>query len=142
MEQNNMNTLPGGENGEKTFTQEEVNKIVSDRLKRESDKVTSTLDTREKDLKEREMRLNAREALSEKNLPLELLDVINYSDEESLQKSIDILTNCGIGDSRENKTQFRGFVPDESTFRVNSGGSHGAHIPLEDDSIKRAMGLK
>lgn len=140
MEQNNINTLPGGENGEKTFTQEEVNKIVSDRLKRESDKATSALDTREKDLKEREMRLNAREALSEKNLPLDLLDVINYNDEESLQKSIDILTNCGVGGSKANKPHFAGFVPGGSV--VTPTGNYRDDSNSEDCKIKEAMGLK
>ena len=54
--------------GGKMFTQDEVNKIVSDRLAREREKQTqqTALDEREKALREREQAFEAKEARAAK----------------------------------------------------------------------------
>ena len=52
----------GGQGGEKRFTQEEVNRIVSERLAREREKLQPREDEREKALREREQALAARES--------------------------------------------------------------------------------
>ena len=56
------------ETGGKLFTQEEVNRIVSDRLKREKEQATrqADIDERERALKEREQAFEAREARAAK----------------------------------------------------------------------------
>lgn len=61
-----------GGSGEKTFTQEEVNRIVSDRLARERDKSAQQPQEgeREKALKAREARLDCRDYLDSKKYPL------------------------------------------------------------------------
>lgn len=103
----------------KTFTQEEVNKIVSDRLSRENkvweerlnEKVTEAeklakmnaeqkaeyeqtkreneLQKREADITKRELKATAKEHFAEKELPLELAECLNYEDAESCNASIE-----------------------------------------------------
>ncbi len=85
----------------KTFTQEEVNEIIEKRLNRERKKFTSMInadDPREHELEERrhaldvrEMRLDALEILEKKGLPAESLELLNYTDKESCERSIEIL---------------------------------------------------
>lgn len=71
----------------KTFSQEDVNRIVGERLAKEKAKNESDWQQREQDLQRRELQMTAKEYLSEKNMPVELLDALNYTDEETLQKS-------------------------------------------------------
>lgn len=91
------NGANGGENTGKTFTQEEVNQIVSSRLKEEREKMKREQDAviadMEKNIKAREMRMNVLDRLKSKGLPESLADAINCSDEVSINKSIEILTN-------------------------------------------------
>lgn len=81
---NNTNT----ENVEKTFTQDDVNRIVSERLSRERDKRTTELDEREKELKRRELSIIAREKLDEAGLNKELCKVLRFDDEAELDEAI------------------------------------------------------
>ena len=74
--------------GGKTFTQEEVNRIVSERLAREREKLPKD-DEREKALKAREARLDCRDYLDSKKYPAALLDVLDYSDEEKFKAAVD-----------------------------------------------------
>ena len=77
----------------KTFTQEDVNRIVSDRLAREREKATQLPqeDEREKALKAREARLDCRDYLDSKKYPVELLDVLDGSDVEKFKAAVDRL---------------------------------------------------
>jgi hypothetical protein len=104
---------------EKTFTQKDVDKLIQDRLAREQskwekrvqderteaeklakmnaeqkakyaeEKRAAELEKREKDITTRELRATAYETLAEKNLPKELVDILNYSDAEQCNKSIE-----------------------------------------------------
>ena len=92
----NMNNNPA--TGERTFTQEQVNAIVSERLNKEKQKGESALAEREKQFAEREQQLANREALidlkdklKEKGLPAELLPVLNVQDKEALKTALDAL---------------------------------------------------
>lgn len=88
----------------KTFTQEEVDKIVEKRLNRERKKFSSLLngeDPREADLAEREkavtikeLRADAKATLAEKGFPADALELLNYTDKESCDKSIEALENA------------------------------------------------
>lgn len=82
-----------GGNGGKTFTQEEVNRIVSDRLTREREKLAQQPqeDEREKALKAREARLDCRDYLESKRYPAALLDVLDSSDAERFRAAVDKL---------------------------------------------------
>ena len=71
----------------KTFTQDEVNRIVSERLAREREKATPPPqeDEREKALKAREARLDCRDYLDGKKYPVGLLDILDSSDMEKFK---------------------------------------------------------
>ena len=91
MDQNeNKNNNP--ENGGRTFTQDEVNRIVSERLGRERDKLSTELDEREKAVKARELAVIAAEKLAAAGLPKELNAVLRYDDEASLDAAISQLS--------------------------------------------------
>ena len=120
----------------RTFTQDEVNRIVSERLAKEKGKINTEREAeysrRDQELNQRELKLKARESLSEKNLPSELLDVINCSNEEELERSLEILERV----YRTNKK--------EETLPVKLGGYKpvSGQSPTGGDPIKQAMGLK
>lgn len=81
----------------KTFTQDEVNHIVSDRLAREKAKSEPTAaDTREKELDERENKLKCRELIagSKGKYPEQFLDILDTSNADSFQKLADKLTEA------------------------------------------------
>ena len=82
-----------GGTGGKTFTQDEVNRIVSDRLAREREKLTQQPqeDEREKALKAREARMDCRDYLDSKNYPAALLDVLDCSDVEKFKAAVGIM---------------------------------------------------
>ncbi len=61
----------------KTFTQEEVNSIVSERLKREKDSINKQFEQRERELEQRENKLDCRQYLTDNGYPLELVEIFN-----------------------------------------------------------------
>lgn len=85
----------------KTFTQEEVDKIVEKRLKRERQKFADVLnqgDPREAAMAEREravtakeLRMEATETFMKEHLPADMLDLLNYTDKESCDQSIELV---------------------------------------------------
>ena len=77
--------------GEKTFSQDEVNTIVQERLGREKTKLDTIAAEREQTLAYREFMLEAKETLQTKGLPLSLLDALNTSSKEAFEKSLEIL---------------------------------------------------
>ena len=101
-EQTNTTTTPaaGGQNtpaqggGDRTFTQDDVNRIVQERLAKEKERGAADLHKRESDLQARELRITAREKLAEQGLPVDLLDALNYTNAEALEKSIALIKGC------------------------------------------------
>lgn len=139
MEENTMNTQ-NGENGTqqgtKTFTQEEVNRIVQERLARvkaEPSGKEEELNNREKELNARELKLTAKETFSEKGLPAELLDILDYSDETKMNEHIGILEKT-YGTRQDVK--IHGGKPYTGGYSPVRGGT-----PTYDP-IREAMGLK
>lgn len=115
--------------GEKTFTQEDVNRIVQERLARvkaESGGRETELDSRERELDARERRMNARDILAAKNLPAELLEVLDCSDEKRMQEHIKILEKAYMPATK----QGTGYSPRKGS------------TPLPEDPVREAMGLK
>lgn len=80
-----------GEGG-KLFTQDDVNRIVSERLARDrADRAApSPEDEREKALKAREARLDCRDYLDSKKLPTALLEVLDCSDVEKFKEAVGV----------------------------------------------------
>ncbi len=127
----NTNTTPAQE--EKTFTQEQLNNIVSERLTKERSKNDSALAQKEQEFLQRELRLSAKELLSEKGLPVQLLDALNCTSAESLQKSISIIEESfKTKQTGATKVKLRGVVPGESDSDPRDKSDH---------SIREAMGL-
>lgn len=84
---------PEASGGQRTFTQEEVNRIVADRLARERAKTgPSPADEREQALKAREAKLDCREYLDSVKLPAELLELLDSSDVERFKQAAGRLT--------------------------------------------------
>lgn len=86
----------GGEPG-KTFTQEDVNRIVSERLARERDRAATErmkqdpTEQREKALAAREAAISCREYISEKGYPAVLVDVLDTADTDKFKASVEKL---------------------------------------------------
>lgn len=119
----------------KTFTQEEVNNIVSDRLKREREKMSKEqeekLNEREKAIAARELKLTATEKLTAVGLPKTLVDAINCSDEETMNKSIEIISQAFHSNPTNEKPQARAsYTP------------RGLGVPSFGTDIRNAMGIK
>ena len=94
--QNTMNNNP--EAGERTFTQDDVNRILSKRIAEEKAKSDAALAEKEQQFAERERQLANREALvdlkdqlKEMGLPSELLPVLNVQDKTALKTALDAL---------------------------------------------------
>ena len=93
----------GDQGGERMFTQDDVNRIVSERLARERQKTEpSAIDEREAQLKARESRLNCRdylEALAKDGKVgpsvTGLIDVLDTSDKEKFRKTVTALLEIG-----------------------------------------------
>lgn len=79
----------------KTFTQEDVNRIVQERLAKERSKAAGNgddeLSKRAAELDMRERKLNAREALKKEGLPDYLVDALNMNTDEDFQKSMEAI---------------------------------------------------
>ena len=87
-----VNNNPAGANAgtEKTFTQEEVNNIVQERLARERAKNEPTpAELREKELTARENKMSCKEYIAEQKYPSELLDLFDTADMEWLLFVVD-----------------------------------------------------
>ena len=100
MEQNIMNTQnPNAETaeasaentGEKMFTQEDVNRIVSERLNRAKRDSSPQIEEKEKLLAQREARLSCREYLSEQGKPSVLLDILDTSDFDKFKANVELM---------------------------------------------------
>lgn len=83
---------------EKTFTQEEVDKIIQKRLTREREKISkafqegtreSDLDERERNILKRELKADTLEKLAANNMPLGLANLVDYESEESCKDSME-----------------------------------------------------
>ena len=92
MNQNqNTDQMPVQGAGEKTFTQEDVNRIVQDRLAKDREKASKELGEKEQELARREFRLNSRQKLIDRGYPENILDALNCSSEEAFNKALDII---------------------------------------------------
>lgn len=127
---NNQN--PDGA-GAKTFSQDDVNRIVGERLAKEKAKGEAALAEREQQLAQRELLLTAKEKINEMGLPAELVDALNVSSPEALEKALStVKTVLDKYKSEARPMKFSGAKPAESLSGVRNTG---------DDSLRKAMGL-
>ena len=90
----NTDPVENGEQAGRTFTQDEVNAIIRDRLARERAKAEVPADGREQALAAREAKLDCREYISEKGYPAALLDIFDTSNAEGFRHSIEKLVKA------------------------------------------------
>lgn len=140
MENVETNTVPGtGQQGEpdhtpaqeekeKTFTQDDVNRIVQERLSRERERINSIINEDEsvrKELATEKLKLKATRELTEKGFPVELVDFMDCTDENTYKQSLEKV--CSVFDKlykRELEKVFRssGRTPESGT---NVSGNTG-----------------
>lgn len=84
-------TSTEGAQNERTFTQDDVNRIVQERLAKEKGKGSEELDKRAAELDKRERRMNAVDELRKKGLPDYLVDALNMETDEDFQKSMEAI---------------------------------------------------
>lgn len=116
-----------GEQG-RTFTQDDVNQIVSDRLTRERAKNEPTpQELKEKELSARESRIACREYISENRYPVELLELFPTEDVENFKTAI---KNLGKA--------FPHLFDKPTGITVSTGGLHGAALG-DDEGLSQAF---
>lgn len=76
---------------ERTFTQDDVNRIVQERLAKEKGKGNEELDKRAAELDKRERRMNAIDELRKNSLPDYLVDALNMETDEAFQQSMEAI---------------------------------------------------
>ena len=127
---NNQN--PDGA-GAKTFSQDDVNRIVGERLAKEKAKGEAVLAEKEQQLAQRELLLTAREKLTENGLPVELVDALNVSSPEALEKALSIVKTVMDKHKEEARPiKIRGAKAAESLSGPPS---------TTNGSLRKAMGL-
>ena len=125
------------QNGEKLFTQEDVNRIVSDRLARaKNNQESGSAQEREASLNARELKLDAREQLAELGISKDLLPLVNCSSKDTMKESIDLIA-AQFGS--KNKSGSSGYRISTGTSNKSNGAGHDKG--LSDDEIRAAMGL-
>ena len=126
-----------GKDGEKMFTQEEVNSFVQSRIARIKSQVAkeakNEYDQKLSELEARERKLMVKEKLQERNMPKELADIITCTDEDDLNSKLDILNSLYSKEEKTEKVIGSGFRCIGSAADPNNGG--GA------DPVRHAMGL-
>lgn len=137
MEENTMtnNQSPGttGE-GAKTFTQEDVNRIIGERLAKEKAANDAKLAQREQELTHREMLLTAKEKITAAGLPTELTEAINMTNAETVDKALEIIQKI-INDKEEARQQ-EAKIP-----RFSTGTGIQSEARTTSSVIRNAMGL-
>ena len=121
----------------KTFTQDDVNRIVQERLAKEKGKGTEELDRRSAELDKREFNLKARETLSSKGYSADLLDALNCESEETFNKSLETIERLFGGTSQRDREAAK----NRSRIVGRSINSTNSSRLSEDAAIRERMGL-
>lgn len=115
------------ENNERTFTQEEVNTIVQDRLAKEKVKYEKQLSDMQAEVSRREKRLDAQQMLKEKGLPDELIDLVRLDNDDAMNTSLELLS--------------RTYIKPEATPKITGASPARSQQISEDDMLRQAMNL-
>ena len=120
----------GTSGGEKMFNQDDVNKIVSERLARDRESRANQQqnDERESALKAREAKFDCREYVTEHKYPVELLELLDTSDVDKFKESVEKLADV-FGYTRPRFVERPKFTSENSN-----------HSPVNDplrDAFKR-----
>lgn len=142
----NMDAVPGqetdSENGDaqaqedkKTFTQDEVNRIMQKRLeqmkKQAAKEKELEYDAKLHELESREMNLAMKEELEKREMPKRFADVITCSNAEEMKQKLDVLQEI-LSETKKNKESG---ASKRKALYVPQNGTTSA------DGIREAMGL-
>ena len=125
-------TSTEGANQGKTFTQDDVNRIVQERLAKEKGKGNDELDKRAAELDKRERRMNAVDELRKNGLPDYLVDALNMETDEAFQQSMEAI--------KKMKGETDGVQPGAFVGQGNPIGTVTKNNA--DDGLRTAFGLK
>lgn len=124
----------------KTFTQNEVNDIVEKRLNRERKKFATVLsgtdpkeaelDERERAVAEKELRIDTRELFRKEGLPLDALELLDYQNKESCDKTIELVRRV-----------FQANVQEQVNCRLRGGPPPKRPPVAETPDLRGAFGL-
>lgn len=117
----------------KTFTQEDVNRIVQERLAKEKGKGNDELDKRKADLDKRERRMNAIDELRKNELPDYLVDALNMETEEAFQQSMEAIKKMK-GESAGSRSN--------AGVLIGRGNPIGTVTKGSSDDLHKAFGLR
>lgn len=106
---------------EKKYTDEDVDRIVSRKIARERERMSklfneeqqvSEIEQREQKVLMREMKADAKDALTDRGFPIQLADFLNYEGKEEMEKSLEVIcdTFSEIVE-REVKRMLKGSTP-------------------------------
>lgn len=131
MEQSkDLQQTSGQQAEEKTFTQEEVNRIVQERLSR-TKKDIPDLEAREKEIARKELVLQAKDLLSDKGLPKEFAGILHFTNEHELKEAVELLE------------RHYGPKVKEGGYQIIPSGGLPKGIPgAERDNTRKAFGLE
>lgn len=118
----------------KTFTQEDVNRIVQERLAKEKGKGNDELDKRAAELDKRERKMNAVQKLRDNGLPDYLVEALNMETDESFQKSMEAILKM-----KGESTDTTGNVAAGTI--IGKGNPIGTVIKGGGDRLRDAFGL-
>ena len=120
----------------KLFTQDELDKIVQTRLNREKERLSAMINDDaaiREELRVNKLKLEKTKDVTEKGLPVELLELLDYTDQDTCNASFDKLVNV-IGLAAQNSVdkliKSNGYIPPKG----NGAGS-------AKDGLKGAFGL-
>lgn len=134
---NNNQTQENSGEGAKTFSQDDVNRIIGERLAKEKAANDAKLAQREQELSQRELLLTAKEKISSAGLPAELAEAINMTSAETVDKALQIIQKI-VNDSKP-APEIKGVKPaDGPRFSTGVSGGNGFG---RYDPIREAMGL-
>lgn len=123
-----------GDQGEKLFTQADLDRIIGERLARERAKAEpSSEDAREADLKAREARLSCREYIASEGYPADLLELFDTTDAEKFKSAVEKLDGMVGLPSNHRKP-----APRFATG-AGGGGGHGAPRDISDTLLGEAF---
>ena len=114
---------------ERTFTQDDVNRIVQERLAKEKGKGSEELDKRAAELDMRERKMNAVLKLRENGLPDYLVDALNMETDEDFQKSMEAIK------------KMKGESVDAPGTVIGTGNPIGTVKKGGGDDLREAFGL-
>ena len=133
-ETENKNEVATPAEGEKLFTQEEVNELIRKRLTRDREKRNpgdNDLDQRARDLDAREAAITCKEYVSEKGYPADLLDIIGTSNVDDFKAKADKI--MGLASTNRGNP---------GAVRIDTGASLGGGGPRIDLDTKIAEAFK